>query len=368
MTKKIVHLCVKEKFIPPFIELVHEHFPPEEHLFLVSGKSKAYELPAAANVLHLKTVADRLKHLGALYSAEKIILHGLYDAKFLYLLALQPWLLKKCYWAIWGADLYQYLEKKIRLKTKFKELVRTFVIRRMGYLVGFVEADCNLARQWYGCRGSTIECLMYESNTFQEAATNTPPLSGTHLNIQVGNSAYPGSNHIEALQRISRFRNADISVHVPLSYGPKHVAEAVCKEGLPLLGEKFIPILDFMPLTEYQQHLAKMDIAVFNNTRQQAMGNIVTLLGMGKTVYLRRTTTVWGFFENLGITLMDAENFSLTLLSPDCREKNIKIIRSYFSKNNLINQLNNLFAHPLAAKPRIQAAQSKETQQTESAR
>jgi len=34
-----------------------------------------------------------------------------------------------------------------------------------------------------------------------------------------------------------------------------------------------------MPLDEYLNLLAKIDIAIFNHKRKQAMGNITTLLG-----------------------------------------------------------------------------------------
>ena len=42
---------------------------------------------------------------------------------------------------------------------------------------------------------------------------------------------------------------------------------------------KFKPLVDFMPFDEYLNLLAKVDIAIFNHKRQQAMGNTTILLG-----------------------------------------------------------------------------------------
>lgn len=41
-----------------------------------------------------------------------------------------------------------------------------------------------------------------------------------------------------------------------------------------------------MPFEEYLGLLAKIDIAILNHKRQQAMGNITTLLGLGKKYIL----------------------------------------------------------------------------------
>ncbi|MFC6669724.1 hypothetical protein [Marinobacterium aestuariivivens] len=49
----------------------------------------------------------------SMWQAEKIILHGLFNSHIFYILAFQPWLLRKCSWVIWGGDLY-IREAKIR--------------------------------------------------------------------------------------------------------------------------------------------------------------------------------------------------------------------------------------------------------------
>ncbi|MCC2634224.1 MAG: wecF [Ramlibacter sp.] len=342
MSRDIVHLCVQEKFIPPFVQLVREHFGLDRHLFLVSGKGAAFLPEAGDAVVPVPGIAGRLRRLGALYAARKIILHGLYDAKFLYLLALQPWLLPKCYWMVWGDDLYRYLDPHRSRKGAFKEMVRRFVIRRIGHVVTYIRGDYELVRQWYGSRATMVDCLMYMSNVYQPMP-DLPASRKTATVIQVGNSAYARNLHEEALERIAPFRDQAIEVVAPLSYGPKPHAQAVAARGRALLGDRFFPMLDFMDFASYREFLAKIDIAVFNNTRQQAMGNIITLLGMGKTLYLRRSTTTWPLLEQIGVKVFDAEQFSLRQLTPAERERNIALVRQHFSRERLLAQLGALF-------------------------
>ena len=51
-----------------------------------------------------------------------------------------------------------------------------------------------------------------------------------------------------------------------------------------------------MPKKQYYNHLKDIDIAIFNNNRQQAMGNIAALTLLGAKVYIRDDTTMWNHF------------------------------------------------------------------------
>lgn len=340
---RLVHICVPEKFIPPFIRFVCGHFDPREHSFLLGGRKSqqaSHALPREQFVPYQGYI-NKLKNLRRLYSAEKIILHGLYESQSLYLLTLQPWLLKKCYWIIWGADLHQFEEKRTKLKSRFKEWVRARVIRRMGHIVTYIPGDHELARKWYSTNAAFHECLCYESNT---ATTRKPATrKSQNITIQVGNSAYPRNNHCEAIDLIASFVASDINIIAPLSYGPKDEAQRVAAYGKARLGDKFTAVVDFVPLEKYLEQLDAVDIGVFNQNHQQAMGNMITLLGMGKTLYLRRNTSPWELFTRLGIKVFAVEEFSLRVLSTQDQQRNIDLVGKHFSKQRLIAQYEAIF-------------------------
>lgn len=349
----ILHIANLDKFIPPFIKFVNENFDGKGHLFCVLGNNKKYPIPQKNNLKISKTtLIGAVKHYArvfrGIHRAEKVILHGLFDVHLIILLSLMPWVLKKCYWVIWGGDLYSYQKSKLRKRDKVKEMLRAFVIKRMGYLVTYIPGDVALAREWYGAKGEYRECLMYLSNIVDEQFIanefeRKEPANET-INIIVGNSADPNNNHIEILIKLAGYKNDDIRLLVPLSYGDKKHAEKVISYGRQEFGEKFEPLTNFIPINEYQEILRATHIAVFNHRRQQAMGNTITLLGMGKTVYLRSDVTQWSLFKELGVVVKDINGAGIISRIEDCdSERNIEIIKSYFNYNILLTQYERIF-------------------------
>ena len=340
---RIVHICVPEKFIPPFVRFVAKHFDIREHSFLLGGrksKQSAHPLPPES-VIPYDGYFNKLHNMRRLYLAEKIILHGLYESQTLYLLALQPWLLRKCYWIIWGADLHQFEQPRTRLKSKFKEWIRARVILRLGHIVTYISGEHELARRWYSTRALFHDCLCYESNTIVPRAPAHK--ESQQITIQLGNSAYPRNNHVDAIDRIARFAENDIRVFAPLSYGPPAEAQRVAAYGKERLGDKFTPVVDFVPLERYLEQLDSVDIGVFNQIHQQAMGNMITLLGMGKTLYIRPNTSPWNLFTDLGIKVFAVEEFSLQRLTQPDKQRNIDIVAKHFSTQRLVAQYEAIF-------------------------
>lgn len=324
------------------MSLINSFFNESEHLFLVGGRR--YKESYGINfdkVTVCSGLCSKLRALHYLYRAEKIFLHGLYESQFLYLFAIQPWLLKKCYWLIWGGDLHRYEEQRKSLKAKFKECVRARVIRRLGHIVTYIPDDYELARKWYSTKALFHECLGYESNTV--TARKPAPRKTQRITIQVGNSAFPRNNHYEAIDQIASYANSNIHVIAPLSYGPKDEAKRVATYGKAQLGDKFTAIFDFLPLEIYMEQLNAVDIGVFNQIHQQAMGNMITLIGLGKTLYIRRNSSAYKLFTNLGIVVFAIDEFSLQVLSQSAQDRNINLVLDHFSKQQLINQYKLIF-------------------------
>lgn len=197
----------------------------------------------------------------------------------------------------------------------------------------------DLARKWYGAKGEYHECLMYLSNTYK--ALDVPNTQSDKINIQIGNSADPSNNHIEILDKLLLFKDKNIRIYAPLSYGDKAHAKKVISKGKELFGDKFIALTGFIPFEEYLQFLGSIDIAIFNHKRQQAMGNTITLLGLGKTVFIRSDTTQWQLFKDKNIEVLNTLSFELNYIKD--LEKNIKNTADYFSKETLIEQYKLLF-------------------------
>jgi len=343
--REILHICLLDKFIPPFIAFIKENFEFERHTFHLSGNMDRYPVTKCANILQFKGTGRIFELLHAMYGAKKIILHGLFDPKIVKLLALQPWLLKKCYWVMWGGDLYHY---KFRERNKHEdrhERIRAFVIKRLGHLVTYIKGDYELAQKWYGATGQYHECLMYPSNLYKEPPP--PSESDPYLNLLVGNSADPSNNHLKVFEDLKPLMHERVRIYCPLSYGESDYAALIASTGKHLFGEQFIALVDFMPIKKYMELLGKIDIAIFAHERQQGMGNAISLLGLGKKVYMHSDITPWQLFTSLGICIFDVNKIEITSEKKQNLSNNKKIISAYFSIANLVKQYIDIFQKPL---------------------
>jgi dTDP-N-acetylfucosamine:lipid II N-acetylfucosaminyltransferase len=336
-----IHLCPVDKFMPPFVAFVEEHFGLESHLFLVNGLNDPNffgHRPCVKPFGRWKHLIPALWHLNR---ARIIILHSLFSVKVTLLLLLQPWLLPRCRWVIWGGDLYMHDDLQKSWQGRCWDAIRRQVIRRIGGLITYIEGDVQLAHKWYGANGRWQECLMYPSNLYREPAAKST--MHEEINILVGNSATVSNNHKDALNKLAPYADKNIKIYCPLSYGDKTYAQDITAFGNSLFEDKFIALREFMALDDYTQLLAKIDIAVFNHNRQQGMGNTISLLGMGKKIYMRDDVTPYPMLKKLGIMIYSFNNFDLKKIDESSSAKNSKIIREHFSEQRLTQQWTNIY-------------------------
>jgi hypothetical protein len=159
--------------------------------------------------------------------------------------------------------------------------------------------------------------------------------------ILVGNSGDPSNNHLDAFLWLSRQRfSTGRRVVVPLSYGGnEEYRKVVLNKGRQLFGELFYPVLDFMPLEDYNELIKSCGIVIMNHLRQQGFGNIVTALAMGATVYLQPRTTVSAGLKNLGFTIREigasrsqSELQESPFINEAERARNVHLCHKHFSK------------------------------------
>jgi len=282
-----------------------------------------------------------------MYQSERIFLHGLFMHKVVKILFLQPWLLKKCSWIIWGGDLYSYRNEKNTLKSRLFEFIRSVVIKNMGALITQVKGDYELAVKWYKSKGNYRYSFTYPSNLYEKYDSVATEKDTTITYIQVGNSADPTNNHIEVFNQLKKYKDKQIKIICPLSYGDLDYRDEVIKEGEGIFGDKFIPITDYLPYDDYLKVLSKIDVAIFNHNRQQALGNITKLLGFGKKIYIRDDITTWEYMISHGLkvySINDVEDDILTPICSDIKTKNIQNVKNYFSESKLITDLEVLFS------------------------
>ncbi|MEX5922102.1 TDP-N-acetylfucosamine:lipid II N-acetylfucosaminyltransferase [Providencia huaxiensis] len=309
---KILHITGVDKFIPGFIEILEENFDKGIHTVITFGelKTNIFDKLKVKNFPTLRNFSTLFFIIKELNKYDKIILHGLFLKPIIVLLCLMPWLHKKCYWIIWGGDLYCHEQSNKNLKFKIIEVFRKYLICRLNGLITYIDGDYEKAKKWYGARGKLYKCIMYKSNIYsgkyltlndEEYFTKS---SSEKLNILIGNSATPTNNHRLIFEKLStlNFNESINKIYCPLSYGDADYAMNIKKLGESMFGDSFEALIQFISLKDYNEILDKIDIAIFAHNRQQAMGNTINLLGRGKTIFMRSDTTSYELLTKLNIS------------------------------------------------------------------
>jgi len=284
--------------------------------------------------------------------ADRIILHGLWADPVNRILCALPSLARKAHWVIWGGDLYRdasTLDDPIWLT---QETVRYQVISNLAGLVG-IPGDMALVHEQYGCTGTALTSLVYTSNLAPELPQRRTKKQGNVYRILVGNSATESNCHLEALSIIARRDDGRFEVYCPLSYGDAGYRDLVIANGKAHFGDRFHAITDMMPLSAYNALLSEIDVAVLNHNRQQGMGNAITLLGLGKKVYMRPNQTHTRFLNSLGVATYALPDFNTEAMPDSLRDRNVELIRQRFSRAQLVRELSELFGTEFAGATQV---------------
>lgn len=356
---KFLHIVGNDrKFIFPLIPYINENFDIGQHkfLFLNATIDEANDLKKYSNtivlwpydstnnmvrrlLLFIKVPLSFIYLLINYLQSNKIFIHGLFDKKVILFLFVFNKFLKRSAWIMWGGGDLDSIESYNckGIKKRIERIVKSGFAEYITY----VEDDYKQAEKMYGAKGKYKECLVYKSNVFNckvEKNTNNNDI----INILVGNSADAENNHLEILDKIKKYKEQNIKIYCILSYAEKPwtlgYKSKVIEYGREIFGEKFIPITDFMTYDAYIDFLRTIDIAIFDHKYQQAMGNTINLLGLGKKVYLRDNVPHKMFLNRLGITTYSSNDIVIDRISKDIIEKNTNIVRKYFSEENLKKQ------------------------------
>ena len=356
---KNLHIMPNDKFNKEFIEFINKNFNKEEHYFLLISvpSSKVYNISEDTNsnvlnyefktpkksILRAPLLAIQLmKFYKILYSlskkAEKIFFHDAsnYQIPFLYFFRK---ILKKSYYAIWSTEKSKY-EEKFLIGKIFKYVKGNY----KAYLT-FIKGDYEILQREYSAKGD-LYTGFYPSNLYKEMSEHFKKSEKT-LYIQIGNSAQTCNNHIEILKKIEKYKDKDIKLICPLSYGNDGgdvYLKKVVEMGERIFKDKFFPLLDFLSYEDYLELLNKIDIGIFAHDIQKALGNITSLISMQKTVYLKENTSTYKTLSDMHIKVKSFDDFkSLELFSEEILKNNKEILKENFSKEKMKKEWETIF-------------------------
>lgn len=344
--KSILHVGVADKFIPAFIDFNERECKNDKlshHYFFYHGYAieKIREIPGVryTNKGFVKHVFGYFRIIPSLLKADKIIMHGMFDLGLVILMLLLPVDYRKVSWAIWGGDLYDLFKINKSRYSKTCDWIKRLLIKRIGLVTTTIPGDYQLLKEHMKIKAKYVENIMYPSHFFRENINRKKmdlACKKTTV-VQIGNSSDPRNNHIDAIERIPTTLTKSILLTLPMSYGNMDYREHVSRYLEKETKIKFNILKQYLTFEEYNTYLSTVDVAIFNHDRQQAVGNIIALISLGKKVYIRNDVTTYIYLMENNIVVFDAYDLSdvdvpLTELE---KNNNIFYARKLFNKECL---------------------------------
>lgn len=380
----LIHIASDEKFIDSAYWQFNEAFPNQNYFYLLV-KDPNVKLKYVTNIDHFQLIPkdlDKLKKLAANFSEDNIIcFHGLDYYRSVFLNALP----KKCkvVWFLWGMEVYNnkkvvdnssvlgpltsslflldQSENKVfryfkgiygHLKYKFiyntripqKEIINA--MKRADYLSILYQEEFNFVSSLVN---KDIHFLRFSYYPIELMVKDLDKrINDNH--VLIGNSAFETNNHLEIFDILKNLNLNGKKLIVPLSYGDAAYREAIIEKGLALFGSNFQPLVDFMPLHQYNAYLEKCGIVIMNHYRQQAVGNVLTMLWMGAKVFLDERNTIYHYLKRIGIKVFSIQQelnrnhtHVFDLLTQEEQDAHRIILKKEIGKKPLLEALQSQF-------------------------
>ncbi|MER2582349.1 MAG: TDP-N-acetylfucosamine:lipid II N-acetylfucosaminyltransferase [Candidatus Competibacter sp.] len=250
-------------------------------------------------------------------------------------------------WSGWGADYYKLIisseedlllseTKKIinkmknnqENKTEFwgkysqrvRKTIRNFlfykkeldILNRIDYFSSPIPQDYELLKQAIPELRTNYIQLNYGSieKTFLAGIDLDKFYKPRGKDILVGNSATSANNHIDAFELLRNINIGEAKIIVPLSYGNEDYKIKIIEIGKNIFGEKFVPLIDFLPLDKYNSIVLNCSVALMNHRRQQGLGNILSSMYGGARLLLREENPIFSYIKQRGGIVDSIEKLS----------------------------------------------------------
>lgn len=276
------------------------------------------------------------------------IFHQLSSTKVFNFLFFNKKLNKNVSWVMWGGDAYRgFVSRSFRFKI-YDYIVRKRVIKNLKNITG-MKGDFELLKMRYRTQAqhftsiSPMPSKVFPPSEYKSANTET-------IKVLVAHSANKINNHKKIFEYLLPYKEENIELITPLSYGELSNVAMVERTGYKLFNKKFKPLRTFMKPEEFSDLLSEIDIAVFAIERQAAFGIMGTLLSLGKKIYYKKGIVPFEYYEENNIKIFDTNKLGKTPFSDfinmneEDRINNIKQINRIYSDENIINMWRAVFA------------------------
>lgn len=354
---KILHLASDEKFIDQAVKEFERAAPGANDLY-VYGKEPLKLIKSPA------TVVTEAQALGgslskAFSSYDLVVLHSL-DIRWFRTIRKLP-LKIPVVWLGWGYDYYDilYRSKKSMLlpltesawlsmqqgnsvvktiKRGVKALLvpsKKSVIERIDFFSPVLTREYEMVKKASRHFKFPRQVVWNYGNLEEDLVNGFENETVDGNSVLVGNSATVENNHLDAFSLLSELGVKGRKIISPLSYGDPSYRKLVLNAGALRFGEDFMPLVDFMSISEYVGVLKSCGFVVMDHLRQQAVGNIIIMLYLGAKVFLQKDCPTFAFFKEQGAVIFSIQELqqSPEMLNELLGQESVSVNRSIVVAN-----------------------------------
>lgn len=309
----------KEKFTAGIVDFYNNYFNNGKHeICYVTIRGMESQIRPEIEINQREIIIDNynttFKDAQNVISATKeydvVVCHSFFlRGIFVRLAAFNRALLKKIVWIEWGYDLYDWHIDATSFGNRVDRYCGRVIRTKCNAVVAIFPPDIEYYNKRFPKAHSKVLYAPYCSGTIDPSFSNYSRehrIAKTLQNddpvyIQIGNRATNKLRHIETLKKLEQYKDENIVLFIPLSYGEKKYADKVQKYAETHFPGKTIVLRDFMPYEEYSELLRRVDIAIFNSKRQIALGNIQNLIFSNVKLYMRQDGYMFEYFKGRGV-------------------------------------------------------------------
>lgn len=365
MNRKILHLFDDEKVVNRTIESFEKVFPGRNvYCCFVDGQPQK-----VSRHEHLYWVGNASLEVKAdLSDVAVVVIHLLSYKKCLFVEKhVKPGV--PVYWLMWGADYYNMLlgYRGFRMFYQSRFLGFRYDVKKLLYKLGYKNHSQKVYEQFIQhrvthCVTNKFDfalCKQYGGILFDRKINvrtffyyPIDKILGKELMqkevcgnvILIGNSSSVTNNHCYAFEYLKKMNLDGRVIVTPLNYGANtRYKEYVIKKGKEYFRDKYRPLLEFLPLDEYNRLLLKAEICIFPHWRQEGNGNIIIALYLGAKVFMSNRSSLFSYYKDMGLVLYELEKIDSeqlrTPLDSSVRKRNREIL---IERYHLDAQLTNI--------------------------
>ena len=194
---------------------------------------------------------------------------------------------------------------KFKREVREEYLEKLETIKRIDYIVITEHSgpEVELVKKLYpGCKAKhAVNCFDQNFDIAKTMPLKPLPNENEPIKILLGNSSDPNGNHMDAIRYLERKIKTPFEVYSFLSYGDTESRDWTIEYAKKHLGDRFHAITDYMDRKSFVGFVQQMDVVMMFHNRQQAEGNIMTALSLGKPVFMKTKNPQLDMLKRMGV-------------------------------------------------------------------